>query len=46
VKVMGEEGDVLFRGEKEHHFVGPSPARPSDKGRVKVETLGWLEAVA
>jgi hypothetical protein len=23
-----------------------SPARPSDKCRVKVNTLGWLEAVA
>jgi hypothetical protein len=23
-----------------------SPARPSDKGSVKVKALGWLEAVA
>jgi hypothetical protein len=35
--------------EKEHRLVEgsqASPARPSDKSRVKVDALGWLEAVA
>jgi hypothetical protein len=47
---MGEVRENLLRGgEKEHNFLECSqapPACPSDKGSVKVKTLGWLEAVA
>jgi hypothetical protein len=35
--------------EKEHRLLEgsqASPTRPSDKSRVKVNALGWLEAVA
>jgi hypothetical protein len=35
--------------EKEHRLLEgsqASPARPSEKSRVKVKTLEWLEAVA
>jgi hypothetical protein len=35
--------------EKEHRLLEGSqalPSRPSDKSRVKVNALGWLEAVA
>jgi hypothetical protein len=39
----------FIMAEKEHHLLEgsqASPALPSDKGSVKVKTLGWLEAVA
>jgi hypothetical protein len=35
--------------EKEHRLLEgsqASPSRPSDKSRIEVKTLGWLEAVA
>jgi hypothetical protein len=43
------ERHFIVRREKVHRmFEGSqaSPARPSDKSRVKVNALGWFEAVA
>jgi hypothetical protein len=44
----GERHFIVGR-EKEHRLLEgsqASPARPSDKRRMKVNALGWLEAVA
>jgi hypothetical protein len=44
----GERYFIVGR-EKEHGLLDSSqasPARPSDESRVKVNALGWLEAVA
>jgi hypothetical protein len=43
------ERHLVVGREKEHRLLAgsqASPARPSDKSRVKVNALGWLEAVA
>jgi hypothetical protein len=42
------ERHFIVGREKEHPLLGSqaSPAHPSDKSRVKVNALGWLEAVA
>jgi hypothetical protein len=50
VKSPGKsERHFIVGREEEHHFVRSSeasPARPSDKSRMNVKTLEWLEAVA
>jgi hypothetical protein len=50
VKSPGKsERHFILGKEKEHRLLEvsqASPARPSDKSRVKVNALGWLEAVA
>jgi hypothetical protein len=50
VKSPGKsERHFIVGREKEHRLLEgsqASPARPSDKSRVKVNALGWLEAVA
>jgi hypothetical protein len=43
------ERHFIVGREKEHRLLEgsqASPARPSDKSRVKVNALGWLEAAA
>jgi hypothetical protein len=50
VKSPGKRERYFIEGrEKEHRLLEgsqASPALPSDKSTVKVNALGWLEAVA
>jgi hypothetical protein len=44
-KMIGQETDSLFKRGKGMECCQASPARPSDKGRMKVKKVGWVEVV-